>query len=56
MHILIVYRVCVWQINVNSSFLNMQYMFQKLTHTDNRYFLLFFLGMIDEFKRQDSEK
>lgn len=31
-------------------------MFQKLAHVNNRYFLPYFLGMIDEFKRRDSEK
>lgn len=57
MHILIVLYISGLRAADKCKFFLPEYaMFQKLAHADNRYFLPYFWGMIDEFKRRDSEK
>lgn len=56
MDILIVYISNLRMADKCKFFLPEYAMFQKLAHANKRYFLLYFLGMIDEFKRRDSEK
>lgn len=56
MHILIAYMLSA-RVTDKCKFLLPEYaMFQKLAHANDRYFLLYFLEMIDELKRRGSGK
>lgn len=59
-NLLYAYFNCICQgsrVTDKCKFLHPEYaMFQKLAHANNRYFLPYFLEMIDELKRRGSEK